>query len=145
MKVAILAVHDNGDIVQLRLGPSPELLSEQSRVVSCCAGQVAFADLHITLASSVAGATKSLPLPPAFVELCEVSEYIAREDKTSVFVRVSEASQAELSEFVAAMERELGATGMQNPERIFHVSLSNLVGTSRGSIAKIWNHTSKKV
>jgi hypothetical protein len=145
MKVVILAAHDNGEIVQLKLGLSPELLSEQQRVISRCAGQVAVDDLHITLATTVGGGFQDLPMPPAWVELLDVSECIAREDKTSVFVRAGDASQAELQQYVVSLERALGVTGLQNPERVFHVSLSNLTGSPRGSIAKIWNHTSVTV
>lgn len=139
MKAAVSAVHDNGEIVQLLLTPSAEMLAEQSRVVSACVGQVPFPELHITLASSSAS-DKPLPTPPAYIEFVDVAERVGRTDKTSVYLRVTDASQAQLASYVAEIEVALGVTGLQNPARLFHASLSNLVGTPRGSIAKVWEH-----
>jgi hypothetical protein len=144
MKAAVSAVHDNGEIVQLLLTPSAAMLAEQARVVAACIGQIPFSELHITLASSAAS-DKPLPSPPAYIEFFEVAERVERSDKTSVYLRVSEASQAQLTQYVAKLEAALGVTGLQNPSRLFHASLSNLVGTPRGSIAKIWEHASTPV
>lgn len=140
MKVGVSAVHDNGEIVQLLLTPSVEMLAEQARVVAACDGQVPFSELHITLASSAAS-DKQLPPPPAYIEFLETAERVGRADKTSVYLRVTDTSQAQLAKYVAEMEIALGVTGLQNPARLFHASLSNLVGTPRGSIAKVWEHT----
>lgn len=144
MKAAVSAVHDNGEIVQLLLSPSAELLAEQARVVAACVGQIPFSELHITLAST-AGSSRPLPTPPAYIEFIEVAEQVARSDKTSVYLRVTDASQAELARYVAELETALGVTGLQNPSRLFHASLSNLAGTPRGSIAKIWEHVATPV
>lgn len=138
MKAAVSAVHDNGEIVQLLLIPSAELLVEQARAVAACVEQVPFAELHITLASSTRS-DKPLRAPPAHIEFVASAERVARSDKASVYLRVSDASHAVLAQYVAELERDLGVTGLRNPARVFHVSLSNRVGTPRGSIARIWD------
>lgn len=144
MKADVSAVHDNGEIIQLLLSPSAALLAEQARVVEACDGQIPFSEMHITLAPSAAPG-KRLPTPPAYIEFFEVSECVSRSDKTSVYLRVSDASQAELVQYVAKLETALGVTGLLNPARLFHASLSNLVGTPRGSIAKVWEHVATPV
>ena len=145
MKVAVSAVHDNGEIIQLLLLPSQELLAEQSRVTAIRGEQLPVRELHVTLASTSGYPDKQLPPPPAFVEFLEGAEVASRSDKTSTYLRVSAASQAELQGYVATLEKALGVEGLQNPTRVFHVSLSNLVGTPRASIAKVWQNASLPV
>lgn len=140
MKVAVSAINANNEIVQLILTPSDELLAEQARVVAACPNQLPFVELHITLASSTF-LHENLPLPayPSHIELVDVASKVSREDKTSVYLRVSDASQKALEEYVLAVAAMVNLN-LYDAERVFHVSLSNLTGTSRGSIAKVWNH-----
>lgn len=140
MKVAVSAVTANHEIVQLILAPSEELLAEQARVVAACPEQQPFAELHVTLAASeFLHANLPLPVHPTHIELVDIASKVSREDKTSVYLRVAEASQKELEQYVLDIA-VMANLNLQDTERVFHVSLSNLTGTPRGSIAKVWNH-----
>jgi hypothetical protein len=141
MKVAVSAVKANNEIVQLILTPSDELLAEQARVVATCPSQMPFEELHVTLASSpLLHENLPLPAPPSHIELVDAASKVEREDKTSVYLRVSDASQKQLEQYVQAIAAAVNLD-LYDAERVFHVSLSNLTGASRGSIAKVWNHT----
>jgi len=140
MKVAVSAVNANNEIVQLILTPSDELLAEQARVVATCPNQLPFQELHVTLATSPF-LHENLPLPahPPHIELVDVASKVERDDKTSVYLRVSDASQKALEQYVHAIAAMVNLS-LHDVERVFHVSLSNLTGAPRGSIAKVWNH-----
>ena len=140
MKVCVSAVKANNEIVQLILMPSSELLAEQARVVSACPGQLPFEELHVTLASS-ASLHENLPLPahPTHIELVDIATKVAREDKTSVYLRASDETQKQLQQYVQELGVQLGLA-LYDASRVFHVSLSNLTGASCGSIAKVWGH-----
>jgi len=140
MKVRVLAIVANIEIVQLTLVPSDQLLAEQSRVVTACSGQLPFGELHVTLAcSSPLSDSHTLPEPPTHIEFVDTAVMAAREDKSSTYLRVSDSSQEQLAHYVRELEGVLGVQ-LSEESRVFHVSLSNLTGAPRGSIAKVWDH-----
>jgi hypothetical protein len=140
MKVEVLGVQDNGEVLQLHLAPSDELVRLSTRSHGGKLLPIPITDLRITLSASC-GAGVSLPTPPDSVELSVIAELVARIDKASVFVRANDSSQQELADYVRQVEQAAGMRRLLDVRRIFHVSLSNLTGAPRGSIAKVWEHS----
>lgn len=145
MRVSVAYLDRTPEIIQLVLGESPELLAEQQRVLARHPSHRPVEQLHVTLGSAPQG-WSSFSSPPLVVEFEDQALMVTRPDKTSTFLRVTRASQALLAEYVARLELVAGASiAMQDHSRIFHASLTNLEGTSRASIAKVWQHYSSPV
>lgn len=144
MKVQTTGVQDNGVSLLLMLSPSDEILAEQARIVSRIPRQHPIDQLHITLMPSP-HSNEPLPSPPPFVDFRKPANLVTHENKTSAYLNVTQASQLELARFVTEIENALGALGIQNKERVFHVSLTNLVGLLGESVAHVWEHASTPV
>lgn len=141
MRVPTSAVRDNGSSILLMLEPSEELLAEQSRIASIVPGQVPVRELHVTLLPS-AHSDKSLPPPPPFIDLHKSAYLVKDQNKTSVYLRVTETSQSELARYAATLEETFSAQGLLDKKRIFHVSLTNRSGKPDESVARIREHPS---
>lgn len=142
MKVSTSDIVDNGSSILLMLQPSDELISKQEWAVSILPGQVPVKELHVTLMRS-AGSVKDLPAPPSFVEFLEDAYFVTNGSKASVYLRATEHSQSELSDYVRKVEEAAQAFGLRNTARIFHVSLSNLAGPPGESVANVWEFAAK--
>lgn len=144
IRVQTSSIKNGGSSILLMVMPSDELLAEQARVVATVPGQVPVGELHITLMRS-APFNKDLPSPPAFVDLCKEARLVSREHKTSVYLPVTQESQQELERYAQALEQALNTTGLYNQDRLFHVSLTNLVGLPNESVANVWEVASQSV
>jgi hypothetical protein len=144
MRVLTSAIDKSGSSILLMLIPNHEMLAEQERIAMLLPGQVPIKALHITL-MPLAESDAPLPLPPPCIELESEANLVSNGSKASVYLRASKASQEELARYVTTIERTLNVSGLQNKERIFHVSLTNRVGLPDDSVAHVWEYPSNRV
>jgi hypothetical protein len=138
MRVSTSGIVDNGSSVLLMLQPSQALLFKQEWLVAIHPQQVPVTELHVTLMRRSPPSGAPFPAPPAFVEFANDAFLVTEGNKTSVFLRATESSQAELAAYVKRIEEVTKTPGLRNNERVFHVSLTNLVGLPRQSVANVW-------
>ena len=143
MKMQVISFEATGEILQLHLASSAGIFAEQSRVIGLIPDQKEVSELHVTLAytSIRAGAGVSLPLT---IEVGGSAELVSREDKTSSFLRCTDASQVALVHYLVEIEKACG-NSFYDPARVFHVSLTNQTGLPRGSIAKVWEYEARQI
>jgi hypothetical protein len=142
MKMQVISFEATGEILQLHLASSAGIFAEQSRVIGLIPDQKEVAELHVTLAyTSIRAGGVSLPLT---IEVCGSAELVSREDKTSSFLRCTDASQVALVRYLVEIEKACG-NSFYDPARVFHVSLTNQTGLPRGSIAKVWEYEARQI
>jgi hypothetical protein len=141
MEVATSIVRDNGSSILLMLDASEELTSQQAWVASVLPAQVPVKELHVTLMRSARKAIP-FPAPPPFIELCKEAHLVTDGKKASVYLRVTDAFQSKLLRYVEQIEASLKDSGLRNEGRVFHVSLTNLIGLPKESVANVWEYPS---
>lgn len=146
MKIPTITLVADGGSILLLVAPTEELLAEQARVVATVPGQRPIRELHVTLMQSAGPNTSLPPVPlPTCIELNGQAKLVTHNKKTSVYLRLASKSQLELAQVVAALENALHISEPFSSQRIFHVSLTNLVGAPKESVARIWEHRSTSV
>lgn len=98
-------------------------------------GQVPLETMHITLCRGTKNRLKKFYMPKSIpVEdnvLC-----VSREDKSSCFLEVTDEGSIILDN---VLRQVLGESFLE-PERKYHLSITNLKGTAEASIGKVWEY-----
>jgi hypothetical protein len=148
MKMGIIACVDtcidNGEYLSLVIQNNVYLFLLQKWIVENHPGHVTLNDLHITLGVSPnRNHTNPVPSFHGMIELCREIKVVTREDKSSSYIEVTDACKNDLLKYITDIENTCfdGERCVFDPARVFHISLTNLTGEPRGSIARVWEHT----
>lgn len=129
MKLKVKDIVDNGEIVSLILEMPARIALLQDMVINSHEGQHPIEDLHVTLCAS----GKEMLPPPPFIYLDGEVYMVEREDKTSTYMKLSPYSVDNLSYYTCGTDR------------VLHVSITNLTGEARSSIAKVWDYEAEVI
>jgi hypothetical protein len=114
-------------------------------------GQSELEHFHVTLARlddlglTVVGDVQ-LPEAPALLELEDEVYAVRNGEKLSCYAVFDAKTQQQLKAYVKACEISLGLTNLLDPNRLFHVTVSNAGGGEvRASVGAVWEFTSEKL
>jgi hypothetical protein len=131
MEVNVGGFEDNGEIIQLLLEPNDSILAIQQTINDLYPDQIPINDLHVTLCES-GRSILGIAIPWSIRVIDEVYR-VSREDKTSFFMKLSKKDSEILKPYT------------ESTDRVLHISITNLTGEPRSSIARVWEYNMEQI